>query len=225
MSLPLSIERHGDSALSPGVSRGGKHLKMVTLIERPQKAFRPIDGRLQHNLRRHRGERGLTLDALAEQSGVSRAMISKIERGAAVPTATVMGKLSAALEVGLSQLVGNARPREPVLLPQTEQAIYCDPASGLERRSLSPVFPDRPVDFVLNTLPPDGHVVFPGHHLGVEEYLFVRQGKLIVVTDGQRHLVTQGSTLFYPAHTAHEFHNETDETAEFFIVVDNARTR
>jgi transcriptional regulator with XRE-family HTH domain len=196
---------------------------MAALIERARsKAF---DVQLPQNLRRLRREQGLTLDALSERSGVSRAMISKIERATAVPTATVLGKLSAALEVGLSQLVGNARARKPVLLPEIEQAIYRDPESGLERRSLSPLFPDRSVDFVLNTLPARSHVVFPGHHQGVEEYLFVRRGKLIVVTEDQRHLVTQGSTLFYPGHTVHEFHNETDEMAEFFIVVDDTRTR
>jgi transcriptional regulator with XRE-family HTH domain len=199
---------------------------MVALAERPaQSASEPIDGRLQQNLRRLRGERGLTLDALSERSSVSRAMISKIERGAAVPTATVLGKLSAALEVGLSQLVGDARPREPVLLPQIDQVVYRDPESGLERRSLSPLFPDRSVDFVLNTLPAGGHVVFPGHHQGVEEYLFVSQGDLVVVTDGHRHQVVQGSTLFYPGHVVHEFRNETNGTAEFYIVVDNTRTR
>jgi quercetin dioxygenase-like cupin family protein len=152
-------------------------------------------------------------------------MISKVERGVAVPTATVLGKLAAALEVGLSQLVGDTQPREPVLLRQTEQAVYRDPESGLERRSLSPVFPDRSVDFVLNILPAGGHVVFPGHHQGVEEYLFVNRGELIVVANGYRHLVTQGSTLFYPGHTVHEFHNEADHTAEFFIVVDDTRAR
>jgi transcriptional regulator with XRE-family HTH domain len=204
---------------------GGKHLNVVTLIERPVRKASSLDGRLQQNLRRLRRERDLTLDALSERSGVSRAMISKIERGVAVPTATVLGKLAAALEVGLSQLVGDARPREPVLLRQTEQAVYRDPESGLERRSLSPVFPDRSVDFVRNTLPAGGHVVFPGHHRGVEEYLFVGAGELIVVTNGHRHLVTQGSTLFYPGHTVHEFHNETDHTVDFFIVVDDTRAR
>jgi len=140
---------------------------VVNLIKRL--SSQPSEAKLPQNLRRLRRERGLTLEALAERSAVSRAMISKIERGVAVPTATVLGKLSAALEVGLSQLVGNARLREPVLLPEIEQTVYRDPQSGLERRSLSPLFADRAVDFVLNILPARGHVVFPGHHKGVED--------------------------------------------------------
>ncbi len=199
---------------------------MAAISERPaHDASEPVDIRLRQNLRRLRHERGLTLEALSDRSLVSRAMISKIERGAAVPTATVLGKLAAALEVGLSQLVGDARPRKPTLLPRAEQAVYRDPESGLERRSLSPVFPDRSVDFVLNILPAGGHVAFPGHAYGVEEYLFVASGNLTVVTDGQRYLVSRGDTLFYPAHGVHEFHNETEETAKFFIIVDDTRTR
>ena len=199
---------------------------MVTLVERPvREAPESIDGRLQQNLRRLRREHGLTLDVLSRRAGVSRAMISKIERGTAIPTATVLGKLTAAFGIGLSQFLGDTRPRHPVLLPQIEQAIYHDPESGLERRSLSPLFPDRSVDFVLNTLPARSRVVFPGHHQGVEEYLFVSRGELVVVTDGQCYLVRQGSTLFYPGHSVHEFRNDTDQDVEFFIVIDDTRSR
>jgi transcriptional regulator with XRE-family HTH domain len=199
---------------------------MAAIFERPvPKVSEPGDTSLQKNLRQLRHERGLTLDALAGRSLVSRAMISKIERGAAIPTATVLGKLAAALEIGLSQLVGAAQPREPTLLPRAAQAVYRDPESGLERSSLSPVFPDRSVDFVLNILPARAHVVFPGHHPGVEEYLYVRRGTLIVMAGGQRYQVNQGDTLFYPAHDVHEFRNETGKPAEFFIIVDDTRTR
>jgi transcriptional regulator with XRE-family HTH domain len=199
---------------------------MTAISRRPDPTATETTGsNLRQNLRRLRHEREMTLDALAERSSVSRAMISKIERGVAVPTATILGKLAAGLEVGLSQLVGNSYPRKPTLLPCQEQAVYRDPESGLTRRSLSPLFPDRSVDFVLNTLPPGGRVVFPGHNYGIEEYLFVHRGCLTVVTGGQRHAVRQGDTLFYPAHDCHEFHNESDQTAEFFIIIDDTRMR
>lgn len=68
---------------------------------------------LPANLRRLRLEAQLTLDRLGALSGVSRAMISKIERGASVPTATVLGKLAAALQVSLSQLLGDSMRASP----------------------------------------------------------------------------------------------------------------
>ncbi|MBE7201315.1 MAG: helix-turn-helix transcriptional regulator [Parafilimonas terrae] len=211
---------------SPLGRRAWGAVGVSALLPRPASPAPGVVGAaLSENLRRLRRERGLTLDALALRSGVSRAMLSKVERRTAVPTATVLGKLAAGLGVGLSQLVGVQQPRGPSLVRVEEQAVYRDPVSGLERRSLSPLFADRSVDLAFNTLPAGAHVVFPAHQTGVEEYLFVSRGALVVVVDGERHRVGRGSTLFYPAHVTHEFHNEATEAAEFYIVVDSTRTR
>src|SRR5208337_1698816 len=193
---------------------------MTVLLQRAEGAPSGEDGCLAANVRRLRQERGLTLEALSLRCGVSRAMISKVERQAAVPTATVLGKLAAGLEVGLSQLLGDQRTRAPVLLPPSAQPVYRDPATGFERRSLSPLFPDRTVDFAFNTLPAGASVRFPPHHVGVEEYLFVSSGELVVVVDAERFTVGQGSSLFYHGHVVHEFRNETTEPAAFYIVID-----
>lgn len=193
---------------------------MAVLLQRPDAGTGEDAGGLAANVRRLRLERGMTLDALALSCGVSRAMISKVERGAAVPTTTVLGKLAAGLDVGLSQLVGNQRERKPVLLPPDAQPTYCDPDTGFTRRSLSPLFPDRRVDLAMNTLPPGQSAVFPPHHRGVEEYLFVSHGSLVVVVEGERFVVGQGGSLFYHGHVVHEYRNETSQIAEFFVVVD-----
>jgi len=198
---------------------------MAVLLQRPDAETGEDAGGLAANVRRLRLERGLTLDALALSCGVSRAMISKVERGVAVPTATVLGKLATGLDVGLSRLVGDQREREPVLLGLEAQPTYRDPDTGFTRRSLSPLFPDRRVDVALNTLPPGQSAVFPPHHRGVEEYLFVSSGSLVVVVDRERFVVGQGSSLFYHGHVVHEYHNETDQLTEFFIVVDGTGAR
>jgi transcriptional regulator with XRE-family HTH domain len=181
--------------------------------------------RLAGNLRRLRHERGLTLDALAHRCGVSRAMISKVERGTAIPTATVLGKLAGGLEIGLSLLMGEQQAREPLLLPPDAQPTYRDPETGFIRRSLSPLFPDRKMDFAFNLLPSGQSAVFPPHHRGVEEYLYVSYGELVVVVDGTRFVVSQGSSLFYHGHVVHEYRNETKHPTEFYVVVDGAAAR
>lgn len=60
---------------------------------------------LAANIRSARESAGMTVAALAEASGVSRAMISKIERGEAQPTAVLLARLSGALELTLSELI------------------------------------------------------------------------------------------------------------------------
>lgn len=188
--------------------------------ERAAASDRP--GALAANVRRLRRERGLTLDGLAAASGVSRAMLSKVERGASVPTATVLGKIAGGLEVGLSQLVGPLRDRAPALLNPADQPVYRDPETGFERRSLSPLFPDRRVDFARNFLPPGASSAFPPHRRGVDEYLYVVSGTLTVLVDGERFSVGPESSLYYHGDVAHEFRNESDAPALFFVVIDSA---
>lgn len=180
---------------------------------------------LPGNLRSLRQQADLTLDQLAERAGVSRAMISKIERGVSVPTATVLGKLAAALNLGLSQLLGQVKARAPLLVGRGEHPVFCDPETGFERRSLSPLFEDSTINLAFNVLPPNKTVVFPPHHKGVEEYLVVHEGRLTVVIGGTPFNVGPGDTLFYPSDCVHEFRNETRLPVSFYIVIDDRSKR
>jgi len=201
---------------------------MVNLLSRAGARVRnqeEVSANLGANIRRLRLEKNLTLEALADLSGVSRAMISKIERGSSMPTATVLGKLATGLNIGLSRLVGGYHTRKPTLLTPFQQPVFRDPESGLERRSLSPSFPDRMVDFVVNTLPAKSSVAFPPHHQGVEEYLYVTSGKITVVVGEERFEVEAGNSLFYASDQKHEFHNSEGQPAVFFIVIDENGTR
>ncbi|MEK7879882.1 MAG: helix-turn-helix transcriptional regulator, partial [candidate division NC10 bacterium] len=94
-------------------------------------------------LRAARRARGLTLERLAERSGVSRAMLSKIERDERNPTVAVACRIAEALEITLSQFLGLEEPREVVVLPRAERKVFRDPKTGFERRLLSPAFPTK----------------------------------------------------------------------------------
>ena len=100
-----------------------------------------INTRIGHRIHDLRRAQGLTLEALAERSGVSRSNISLIERAQSSPTATVLDKLSAGLGVTVASLF--EAPREPAAAPSplarvAEQPLWTDPASGYVRRNVSP---------------------------------------------------------------------------------------
>ncbi|HJV69018.1 XRE family transcriptional regulator [Ideonella sp.] len=102
-----------------------------------------INHRIARRVRELRDAAGLSLDALAERSGVSRSNISLIERGQSSPTAVVLDKLSAALGVTVASLFeaspGLAASAEPSPLARVaEQPLWTDPASGYVRRNVSP---------------------------------------------------------------------------------------
>src|SRR5215218_2863238 len=108
-------------------------------------------GRLGERVRELRRERGLTLDGLAGRSGVSRAMISKVERGEKNPTLVVAAKVAEGLGVSLSQLVGVEERREVVVVPRERRMIMRDPETGFERQLLSPSFGG--IEFIKNVVP------------------------------------------------------------------------
>src|ERR687890_2569628 len=114
-----------------------------------------INAHLAERLRGLRSERGLTLDALAERAGVSRSMISLVERGESSPTAAVLDKLAAGLGVTLASLFAekDSAGASP-LARRADQRVWRDPDSGYMRRNLSPAGFPTPIELVEVVLPP-----------------------------------------------------------------------
>ena len=182
-----------------------------------------LDAPIAASIRRLRSEQGLSLDALAQRAEVSKSMISKIERGETSPTANTLGRLAEALEVSISQLMGVQEKRGVILLRQSEQPLFRNKGSKFERRCLSPIFPARGVDFVLNTLA--GHSRserFVGHRQGVDEHLYLASGRLRVQLGDESYDLETGDSLYYQADVAHEFENRGAEDALFYIVIDSS---
>ncbi len=182
--------------------------------------------RLGEHLKALRLQRSLTLQQLAEAAGVSKSMISKIERGDADPTTNVLSRIAEGLEVSVSQLVGGDPGRNTVVIKQKNQPTFRDPETGFERRSLSPLLPSRGVDFVVNTLPPGQSAgPFEPHHRGVDEYLVVTQGKLKLRLGNGTHILNQGDSIVFSGDVEHHFQNLSDGPCIYYIVIDSYRWR
>jgi len=121
-----------------------------------------INDRIAERLRTLRGERGFTLDALAELSGVSRSMISLIERGQSSPTASVLDKLAAGLDVTLAALFEDTTREAPAspVSRHAEQPVWQDPGSGYVRRNLSPPGHASALQLVDVSFPPGKRVAY-----------------------------------------------------------------
>jgi transcriptional regulator with XRE-family HTH domain len=116
-----------------------------------------------------RRARDLSANALAERSGVSRAMIGKIERGEAQPTAVLLGRLSAALGMTLSELVARAEGDGSRLVRAADQPTWTDPGTGYRRRAVSPAA-GSPLELVEVELPAGTEISFPA-----DTYAFIHQ--------------------------------------------------
>lgn len=181
---------------------------------------------LATRLKELREGRRWSLRETADKTGVSKSMLSKIERGLTSPTAMVLGKLAEGFGISISQLVGGERLNgDVVIVPYGEQPVFRVPTTGFERRSLSPLsIQGSGVDFVVNVLPPSqSSGTFPPHRAGVEETLAVASGRLSLQLGDRQYDLKAGDAIFYRAHVSHRFDNPSDtEAAVFFIVINNA---
>jgi transcriptional regulator with XRE-family HTH domain len=175
-------------------------------------------GRLGERIRGLRRERRLTLDVLAGRSGVSRAMISKLERGEKNPTLVVAAKVAEGLGVSLSQLVGVEERREVVVVPRGRRMVMRDPETGFERQLLSPNLGG--IEFIRNVVP-EGSTSgeFPPHCRGVEEYVVVEKGWLRAILGGEEHLLGDGDALYFEADVPHRFDNVGEGECSYYLVI------
>ena len=177
-------------------------------------------GRLGGRVRGLRRERGLTLDLLGERSGVSRAMISKLERGEKNPTLVVAAKVAEGLGVRLSQIVGVEEGREVVVVPRGRRMVVRDPETGFERQLLSPSFGGRGIEFIKNVVPEDSTSgEFSPRRRGVEEYVVVERGRLRAFLGGEDYLLEEGDALYFEADVSHRFDNAGKGECSYYLVI------
>ena len=179
------------------------------------------------------------MDRLAEASRVSRAMISKIERGESSPTAVVLGKLSAALELSVSELLtGNrlgpgavpAPPQPPAaaggagrVRRAADTPQWRDPDPGDLRSQISTAgFPAAVTEV---TLPPGAHVPYPAAaYAFIAQLVWVLSGKLTLTDGAERRVLAVGDTFELGQPRSREFRNETAEECRYVVVVTRKST-
>jgi transcriptional regulator with XRE-family HTH domain len=124
---------------------------------------------IAERVRLERTIKGWSLAELAQRAGVSKAMLSAIERGEASPTAALLVRIAAAFGMTLSQLIARAELRGGRLLRSEDQPVWTDPDSGYVRRHVSPAS-DMPLELIRVELPAGATVRLPA-----AAYAFIRQ--------------------------------------------------
>ncbi|MEK6345929.1 MAG: XRE family transcriptional regulator [Burkholderia sp.] len=172
-------------------------------------------------VRKLRDAAGMTLEQLSRQSGVSRAMLSKVERGEKSPTIGIATRIAHALNTSLSELVGGSDARGKVVISRrAARPVFRDPASGFERHIVSPAPGGTRVELLYHHLPAGASTgVLPAYPLGTEKHLAVTEGTLTVEIDGASHTLGSGDAMFFQANVDHTFRNATGAACGYFLVV------
>ena len=184
--------------------------------------------RLGERLHRLRDERKWSLTELAEESGVSRAMINRVERGVSSPTATILGRLSGAFGLTISQLLDDALDHEVPRTSDPDQArgvqrgatadSWTDPETGYRRRPVSSA--DFPADVTEVRLPAGREVAYPASaYAFLRHCIWVVDGTLEVVVGGTPTRLGAGDRieLGEPADTV--YRNPGEDTVRYVVVV------
>lgn len=176
--------------------------------------------RLGGRIRRERGVRGLSLATLALRAGVSRSMLSAMERGVKAPTILVLDRVATGLGTSIARLVGEEPSARVVVLRRHEQDVGRD-RSGWERRILSPVLPRVEFEFMRTTIPAGVDAgVFSPHAPGSREYLAVERGRLRLTLDGSPILLGVGDSVYYAGDCEHAFANPGRSPCVYYLAMD-----
>jgi transcriptional regulator with XRE-family HTH domain len=150
---------------------------------------------IARRLRDERARRSWTLDDLAQRAGVSKAMLSKLERSEASPTAALLGRISGALGMTISTLLADADTAGARLVRHAEQPTWRDPATGYLRRQVSPLS-DLPLQMVEVELPPGARVGYPAAAFAfIRQAIWVLAGSLEFVEGERVHRLQRGDCL------------------------------
>lgn len=181
-------------------------------------------GQIASRIRTERERRRWTLAQLAEASGVSQAMISRIERGESSPTAVVLGKLSAAFQLSVSSLLALAEgtPDETYgpgeVRREAEAAEWRDPATGYLRRQITS--PHFPAEIAEVRLPAGARVPYPAAAFAfVRQVVWVLDGRLTFHDGDTVHELDAGDTIELGEPAERVFANTTDTTCRYAVVL------
>jgi len=177
--------------------------------------------RIAQRVRELRAANGLSLEELAGRCGISRSMISLIERGESSPTAVLLEKLAVGLNVSLASLFEAPLPSPDPVSRRTDQLEWRDPASGYLRRNVSPSGYDSPIQIVEVNFPPGARVAYETgpRHPRLFQQVWVLQGCIELTLGAQRHLLNAGDCLAMQLDRPLSYHNPGAEPACYAVAL------
>jgi len=169
-----------------------------------------------------RQSRSLSLDELSRLAGVSKSMLSQIERAQANPTVAVVWRLANALGVPLADLLGGAAPAAaPAMdfVPAHAAPSLRSPDGLCELRILGPIELAGQFEWYALTVQPGGALESSAHEDGAREHLTVQAGALEVSAGGETQALKAGETARYAADRPHAIRNTAKSAASGWLVV------
>ena len=165
-----------------------------------------INSNISLNLRKIRLGRGMSLDQVAEQTGVSKSILGQIERGEANPTIGTIGKIVSGLRVELNDLIKN--PGEEIYLVNKEHLIPTKVEEGKYRVfTYFPYEKNRDFEIYVIEVEPRAEYVSGSHGENTKEYVLVNEGTLLLKREEESCCVKKGDAIRFDSDEEHRYIN------------------
>lgn len=183
-------------------------------------AVDPINGQISQRVKSLRQQRNWSLEQLGTASGVSRSMLSQIERNQANPTLAVTCKIAQAFGMSLAEFVEipAASSSIHVIRADDREHLYRSD-EFVEIRTLSPLNLEKDVEFYQVRLKVGGILRSAPHFQGTREFLTVEQGRVRVQSSADTAELNKGDSTTYRADVNHSIENIGKSEATVFLVV------
>lgn len=170
-------------------------------------------------LKRLRIENNYSMQHLADLAGVSKSMISKIERGEVQPTLDMATRLAQAFGKSLSSMLETQAESHLVKIARAEQSIWEDAVTHSLRRVLSPPFPEGKLEWLEITAPPKIKISLAPLKKGSEKYILMVEGSMTIEVGEQILSLTAGDSGYFAAHFPHTFMNTLNKKAVYYLII------
>jgi transcriptional regulator with XRE-family HTH domain len=173
-------------------------------------------------VREYRSSRGLSLEDLATRAGVSRAMVSKVERGEKSPTIPIASKIARGLGLSLSLLVGDAEAAGGSIrvVPSNARLTFVDKSSGFKRELLSPAGDSPGIEVVRHEIAKGGGSgMLPPYPVGTWKFVYVEGGRLRINLESETSTLNAGDTASFIADKPHSFTALGNRGCSYILIV------
>ena len=197
-----------------------KHREMKKPAAPPAEPADAITRHLGGRVKQLRAERGWSLEALANASGVSRSMLSQIEREQANPTLAVTLRIARAFGMALGDLLEMPGATSAVtVIRAADRAYHYRSDKDCRIRTLSPLNLEKDVEFYEVQLQSGGALRSSPHFEGTREFLTVQKGHVRVESAGDAEELDPGDSASYRADVPHALVNIGKTEAVVFLIV------
>ncbi|SHF36468.1 transcriptional regulator, XRE family with cupin sensor [Seinonella peptonophila] len=170
------------------------------------------------NLKTLRKSKKLSLEKVAELSGVSKTMIGQIERGESSPTITTIWKIANGLKVSFTSLLNYPQPETTVISKADVQML--DEDNGKYRAYPYFLFDeDKRFEVYSVEIDPGGKLESTAHKDGTEEFIIVFEGELTIDTNNQHYKVKPGDCIKFKADDLHSYYNTGKKTTHLSMII------